>query len=299
MRVDPHYLTNLTQSLNSSQLAEQTLTQQLSSGLRVVKLSDDPAAAAQNVLLSSSISRSDSYISTATNEQGTLQVTDSTLGQVISDVTSAISLATAAGNGTLTATNLGTIAAQVSSIRDSVVAQANTSYQGQYLFSGSKGDTAPYVLDTSTNPATAAYQGDTSTQSVTTPQGQSIQTNLPGSTIFSAPGADLLGSLNQLVSDLNSGNTAAVAADTGTLSKALTNVTTQRSVLGNSLSQITGTSSYASSQVVDLEAQQSTLLSSNPATIATDLQSNEVQSQALLAVIASLSKSESLFDALH
>jgi flagellar hook-associated protein 3 FlgL len=254
MRVDPNYLTNLTQSLNASQLSEQTLTQQLSSGLRVGSLSDDPTSAAQNVLLSSSISRSDSYISSATNEQGTLQVADATLGQVVSDVTSAISLATAAGNGTLTATNLGSIAAQVSSIRDSVVAQANTSYQGQYLFSGSQGDTAPYVLDTTTAPATAVYQGDTSTQSVTTPQGQSIQTNLPGSTIFSAPGADLLGSLNQLVSDLNSGNTAAVAADTGALSKALTNVTTQRSVLGNSLSQITGTSSYASSQVVQLEA---------------------------------------------
>jgi flagellar hook-associated protein 3 FlgL len=295
MRVDPNYLTNLTQSLNASQLSEQTLTQQLSSGLRVGSLSDDPTSAAQNVLLSSSISRSDSYISSATNEQGTLQVADATLGQVVSDVT----LATAAGNGTLTATNLGSIAAQVSSIRDSVVAQANTSYQGQYLFSGSQGDTAPYVLDTTTAPATAVYQGDTSTQSVTTPQGQSIQTNLPGSTIFSAPGADLLGSLNQLVSDLNSGNTAAVAADTGALSKALTNVTTQRSVLGNSLSQITGTSSYASSQVVQLEAQQSTLLASNPATIATDLQSNEVQSQALLAVIASVSKSENLFNALQ
>jgi hypothetical protein len=29
MRVDPNYLTNLTQSLNASQLSEQTLTQQL------------------------------------------------------------------------------------------------------------------------------------------------------------------------------------------------------------------------------------------------------------------------------
>jgi flagellar hook-associated protein 3 FlgL len=295
MRVDPNYVLNLNAPLNASGAGEQTLTQELSSGLNALTLKDNPVGAAQNVLLSSSISRIDAYVSGATQEQGKLQVTDSVLGQVVSDVTSAISLATGAGNGTLTAANLGVIAGQVSSLRDTVLAQANTSYQGQYLFSGTKGNTQPYTLNTATNPATATYQGDTGTQSIQTPGGQNIPTNLPGSTIFSAPGADLLGTLNQLVSDLNSGNTAAVATDTGNLTTALTNVTTQRSVLGTSLSRINATSTYSSGLETQLQATQSNLLSANPATVATALQNDEVQHQALLSVIATLGKQTTLF----
>ena len=290
MRVDPNYVNNLGVSLNASTGTEQTLTQQLSSGLRVSQLSDDPVVAGQSVLLASQIGSLDSFVQSASKEQGLLQVTDSALGQVVSDITSAISLGTEAGNSTLSATNLQSVAAQVGTLRDSVVSLANTNYLGQYIFSGSKGDTKAYVLNGTTDPAVATYQGDTVTQSVATPGGQNIQLNLPGSSVFSASGSDLLGTLNQLVSDLNSGNTTAVATDVGALSSALTTVSTQRSILNGSQARLSATSSYSSTQESELQAQQSSLLSANTATVATNLQTSEVQHQALLSVIAGLSK---------
>lgn len=148
MRVDPNYVFNLTQSVSASSAAEQKLTNQLSSGLRVSSLSDDPVAVAQNVLLASSISKADSFTQTSTREQAVLQATDSALGEVVSNVTSAITLSVQANAGTLSASNLKSIGEQLSGIRDQVVSLANTGYLGTYLFGGSRGgDAAVYVGD--------------------------------------------------------------------------------------------------------------------------------------------------------
>ena len=45
MRVDPHYVTGLVAALNSTGAREQQLTAEVSSGVRLSAISDDPAAA--------------------------------------------------------------------------------------------------------------------------------------------------------------------------------------------------------------------------------------------------------------
>src|SRR5690242_16910961 len=100
MRVDPNYISNLSAALDQSSSVEAALTNQLSSGLRIDSLSDDPVAAAQNSMLSSAIAKEDSFIHTASGQTSLMQVADSTLGEVVSQLTSAVSLAVQAGNGT-------------------------------------------------------------------------------------------------------------------------------------------------------------------------------------------------------
>jgi flagellar hook-associated protein 3 FlgL len=294
MRVDPNYTTNLANAVNDSALSIQTLTQQLSSGLRVSSLSDDPEAVAQSALLSTQLDRIDSFVSSSSTEQSLLQVSDSTLGEVVTQITSAISVATRAATGTQNTSNLAASALQVASLRDEVLSLANTSYLGQHIFGGSQGSVAPYTLDTSTDPATLTYHGDSTTQSIVTPSGQSVQVNLPGSAVFTSA----LTTLNQLVSDLNAGNSAAVSTDTAALNTALTDVTQQRSVLDNSLSQLTSVTTYAQTLAATLTATQTSLVASDPTTIATGLQAAETQHQALLSVIASM-RQNNLFDLLQ
>ncbi len=295
MRVDPNYLSNLSSAVSSSSLTEQRLTSELSSGLRVGRLSDDPVAASSNVLLSSSISRADTFVQTATAEQGRLQASDSTLGEVVTQVTKAISLATEAGNGTLNAANLGAVAKQISEIRDGVVALANTSYGGTYLFGGSQGQAAPFSLDQTTDPATTTYNGDNVAQKLVTSEGQTISFSSSGASLFQNGEGDLLGSLNQLVSGLNAGNTSGISSATTALSAGLAQVSNGRAALDSSLSALTSASGYASTQESLLKAQQSSLLSADTAEVATDLQTSEVQHQALLSVVAGLGKTD-LFD---
>jgi flagellar hook-associated protein 3 FlgL len=293
MRVDPNYVSNLTASLNQSTSEEDTLTSELSSGLRVASLSDDPVAVAQSTLLGSSIAQDDTFVQTASGESSLLQATDSTLGEVVTQVTSALSLAVEGNNGTLNASDTTSIAQQLSGIRDQVLSLANTSYQGQYLFGGSQGSTPPFTLDTATNPATANYTGDTNVQYVETPSGQQIQVNLPGSAVFGSGGSGVLGALNQLISDFSGGAaTAALTADTGALTTALGQLSSQRSTLDSSLSRIQSTSTYVQTEESQLTVAESTLVSADPATVATQLSQAETQHQALLSVINALGSAD-------
>ena len=163
------------------------------------------------------------------------------------------------------------------------------------FFSGSAGDAKPFTLDPASDPATVSYNGDQVTRSVVTPDGQSLSLNIPGSDVFTATGKNLLGTLNQLVSDLGSGNSAAVQADSTALSAALGAVSVQRSTIDSSLSRLNTTTGYANSQHALFAAQQSSLLSADTAQVATSLRSAEIQNQALLGVASSYGKTN-LFD---
>src|SRR5580692_4086366 len=295
MRVDPNYITTLTASLDQSTNEEDMLTSELSGGLRVASLSDDPVAVAQSTLLGSSIAQDDTFVQTASGESSRMQVADSTLGEVVSQVTSALSTAVGGNNGTLNASDIASVAQSLSGVRDQVLALANTSYQGQYLFGGSQGSTPPFTLDTTTNPATATYTGDNKLQYVETPNGQKIQINLSGSSVFGVAGSGVLGALNQLISDFSGGAaTATITADTSALTTALGQLSAQRSTLDSSLSRLQSSSTYTQTEVSQLTVAQSNLVAADPAAVASQLSTADTQHQALLSVINTLG-SQDLF----
>jgi flagellar hook-associated protein 3 FlgL len=295
MRVDPQYVGGLVQSLDNSTLSEQQLSSQLSTGLRVTSLSDDPVAVGQASLLGSAISQDDTFVQTATTTESRMQVSDTALGSVVTQLTSAISLAVEGNNGTENSTDLQAISQQLGSIRDEVMSLANTSYGGTYLFAGSKGSTAPYTLDTSTSPATATYNGDSIASSVATPNGQQIQTGLAGPTVFSS----VLTALNNIIADFAGGTASTAAADdTAALKTALSGVSQQRSVLDSGLTRLQSASTYAQTDATQKTASQGSLVSVDTATVATQLSSVETQRSALMSVVAALEKG-SLFDDIH
>ena len=301
---DPKYLQGMAAAINQSSATEQTLTAELSSGLRVTQLSDDPVAVAKNVGLSSSISQLDTFVQSSTAEQSLMQVADNALGEVVSQTSKVISLAVSAGNSTMSAQDIASVQTQVSSLRDSILALGNTSYQGQYVFAGSQGSTTPFTLNSNSNPATVTYNGDSVTSTMQTPDGQKVPMNVTGSSVFLSSSGNLLGTLNKLVSDLSamaagSGSTASIQADSSALTTALGVVSSQRAGLDSSLSRLMTSSTYSSTQLATYQAQQSTLLSADPASVATDLKADEVQQQALLGVTSALEGAQDLFNYLH
>jgi flagellar hook-associated protein 3 FlgL len=173
---------------------------------------------------------------------------------------------------------------------------ANTTYLGRYVFSGSRGGTAPYTLDTTVSPAVATYQGDNDVEYLETPNGQQIQLNVPGSQIFSAAGTSVLGTLNQLIADYSTGTPASTAvSDTDALTSALGYVTQQRVLIDNSITRLTAAQNYTQSEQTQLESVQTNLLQADVGQIATQLSTTETQQSALSQVIATLGK-QSLFN---
>jgi flagellar hook-associated protein 3 FlgL len=301
MRVDPYFVTNLVGSLDQVQSTQQQLTAELSSGVRVSSLSQDPVAAGENVQLLSQIQQDDSFTQSSSLVQGQLNVADSVLGSVVSQLTSAISLATGASNGTMNANNLKTISAQIDGIRSEVLSLANTSYQGQYIFAGSQTSSTPFVMSTATSPATTVYTGDQNVNSIQTPNGQSIQLNVPGDQIFAGSGVNnVFAALNNLVADFASGTSSSTAvADTQALNSALNYVSQQRVVIDNSLSRLTAASDAVNSEKTQLTVTQTNLMQADVASVATHLSLAETQQTALESVIAQLgSSTQSLFSKL-
>jgi len=302
MRVDPNYISNLVSSLDQTQATEQQLTAELSSGVRVTSLSTDPVASGENVLLLNQIQQDDSFTQSANLVTGQLQVADSALGSVVSQLTQAISLATSANNGTMNSSNVKSIANQISGILNEVTSLANTSYQGQYIFAGGQTATAPFATSTATSPATTAYNGDENVNYLHTPNGQKIQLNVPGDQIFMGTGSNsVFASLNALIADYSSGSvdTAQAVKDTLALGAALNYVSQQRVTIDNSMTQVTAASYAVSNVQSQLTTAQTNLMQADIPTISTQLSMAETQQTALISVIAQLNSSQnSLFSKL-
>lgn len=303
MRVNPFYASNLVSALDQTQVTEQQLTSQLSNGVSMTSLSKNPVGAGQNVLLLNQIQQDDSFTQSSSLVTGQLQVADSALGSVVTNLTQAISLATRANNGTLNSSDVKSIANQLSGILNEVQSLANSNYQGQYIFAGSQTSTSPFSTTTSASGVvTTSYSGDLSVNYLQSPNGQKIQLNVPGSQIFLGTGTNsVFGALNNLIADYSSGtvNTAQAVSDTTALGTALNYVSQQRVTIDNSMTQLKAASDAVTNVKTQLIAAQTDLMQADIPTMATQLSLAETQQTALISVIAQLnSASNSLFSKL-
>jgi flagellar hook-associated protein 3 FlgL len=274
---------------------ETTAIQQLSTGLRVNEPSDDPTAAAADVLNVAEQGQTDQFIQNTTAVQGQLETADSTLSSVVEALNQAISLGTEAANGTVSSSNQQQIAQQIEGIREQIVQLANTSYEGTYLFGGTNSTTPPYTID-ATEPDGVTYNGNSGTNTVEISAGQSIQTNLPGSELFQNSAGDVMGALQQMITALQSGDSASIGSATTELSTAYGQLNEQRVFYGNAVTQLTSNESYLDQEQVSLKSQQDTLVGVNEATAATNLSSAETTYDAAVAASSEILGQSTLLD---
>ncbi len=282
MRVDPNMVPNMLAALQQSKMSLQTALQQVSTGKSVNVPSDNPAAAANMVQNTIETANVDQYTQNVSSVLSTVQTADSSLSSVVTSLTQAVSLGTAGANGTNSAANQQAIATQVQGILSSVVSLANLSYQGTYLFGGTASTSAPYTADPS-SPSGYTYNGNNDVNSIQVGDQLSVQVNLPGSQIFSNSSANVLGSLNALVTALQSGNTSAIGTATAAVSSALNYVSQQRVIYGNTERQLNAQESYLQQETVNLSSQATSLVGVDMAKAAVTLSQAETDNNAALA----------------
>lgn len=267
------------------------ISRELSTGTRLTQLSNDPLAAAATVRLSSDIGQTAATGSAIQTVQARLQTADSALGSVVTQLTSAVSLAVDATDDTNNADDRTTAAAQLSSIVSSVFGLANSSYSGRYLFGGTSGQIAPFSRDSGTG--TVTYNGDTRSM-ILTVQGATLQTSASGTSLFGSGSSSVFAQLQSIIATLQSGDTPSSDQVSG-IRDALQTVINGRSALASNASRFADASTYTTTQQTNLQAEQSTVAASDPIALATELSRTEAQRSALLSSIAALGKS-SLFD---
>jgi len=285
MRINPTFVPNIIADLQQSQATLNVALQQVATGKSVSVPSDNPEASAEMVQNTIESGEVDQYTQNVTSVLGSVQSADSALGSVVTSLTQAVSYGAEGANGTMSASNQQALAQQVQAILTSVVAQANTSYQGAYLFGGTASTTPPYVASSS-SPSGYAYNGNSEVNSVAVGDQLNVQTNLPGNQIFSNSGGDVLGSLSSLASALQSGNSADIATATNAVSTALNYVSQQRVFYGNAEGQLNSQETYLQQETVNLTSQQTSLVGVDMATAATNLSSAETANNAAMAAAA-------------
>lgn len=293
LRVNPNLSTDFFAELQIVRRQQNQALQQLASGSRINAPSDDPAGAAALLENQSQSDQVDQFQKNIQDLQPQLQAADSALSSVVSAVTQAISLGVEGGNSTLGASNLQSLAQEVSGIRDEILGIANTSVQGQYIFSGTLTKTAPYVLDAA-SPSGVSYQGNTGVNSIQLSNGQTAPINLPGSQLFSNPGGDLFGALQQLITALQTGT--GVSAATAALSQAFSLLDNVRTFYGTTLNELNNSETFLSNESVQLSTQATQIAGADLAAATTTLAQTQTATTALLTSQGKALSLPTLFD---
>ena len=291
LRVNPDILPDLLAQLQMTREQQSTANLELATGSRINKPSDDPAGAAQMVANRDETSQADTFLRSITSVNGLLQTTDSTLSSAVTALQRAISLGVEGANGTLSDADRNAIAGELGGIQQQLMSLGNTSYQGQFIFSGTA-TVQPFVDDPS-SPSGVKYQGNTGTNSVAVGHGYALQVNLPGSQLFTSRGADVFQAISDLVAALQSNGDISSAVTE--LNNAYRHVTEQRVFFGNALNQLQSQQNYLNSEKVDLSTAANSIAGADMAVTASQLNQAELAVNAQLAAMSKISQT-SLFD---
>jgi len=163
---------NALRNITQRQSSLSSLQENLTSGKRVVRASDDPSAAAQAERALTRMSRIVTDQRALASQANSIAMAESTLGDVTNALQSFRELVVSAGNGTFTQKDRQTVALQLQGLRDQIFNLSNQKdTNGQPLFSALGSALAPFVGPATTSPD---YQfnglpGQTASQEVAIP----------------------------------------------------------------------------------------------------------------------------------
>ncbi|ANY88713.1 flagellar hook-associated protein 3 [Pseudomonas putida] len=133
-------------------------SQEASDFLRIRTAADDPVGAARLLQLEQQQNMLEQYSDNIVNVRNALGTAESTLNAIGTILQRVNELAVSSGNGGFTDSDRKANADELASLEDQLFTLMNSKDEnGKYLFSGSKGDTPPYVRNAD---GTYTYQGD-------------------------------------------------------------------------------------------------------------------------------------------
>ncbi|HET8849135.1 MAG TPA: flagellar hook-associated protein FlgL [Marinobacter sp.] len=165
--------------LNSNLVSTQ---QQISTGKRVNKPSDDPVAAARILKLDQELRRVETYERNASLADNRLQQEEGALAGAVDIIQRIRELTVQAGNGSFSPNDRQSIAAELKERLGQLANVANTrDASGEYIFSGFQGGTQAFAQDIT---GAWVYQGDEGQRVLEIDDGVTVPISDPGKGIF-------------------------------------------------------------------------------------------------------------------
>lgn len=169
--------------------------EEVSSGKRLNRPSDNPADVQQAIKLNGTMASITQYLRNIGTAQTSTSTAETALSSAGDDIQRVRELAVEAQNGTLSAGDRQSMAAEVQQLADHLVAMANTKNGDDYVFSGQKTGTAPYASPTAT------YAGDSGPINARIAPGVTVAVNVTADVVF----GPALAAITQFAADLASG----------------------------------------------------------------------------------------------
>jgi flagellar hook-associated protein 3 FlgL len=169
-------LQNLNSQINNTQ-------EQISTGKKVNKPSDDPVAAARILKLDQEVQRIETYKRNATLATNRLELEEGALSSATDILQRVRELTVQAGNGALSNNDRASLAAELRQRLDQLADVANTKdASGEHIFSGFQGETAAFGKNVS---GSWVYQGDEGRRQLEIDDGVTVAISDHGKGIFS------------------------------------------------------------------------------------------------------------------
>jgi len=228
MRITPSMQDrNFLENINRTKTRLDTAQEQITTGKRVNRFSDDPFAASQSNRIAALTSTNDQFIANNELLGSKLELTDSTLQSLIQTMDSARTAGAQALSGTTTPESRAALAESVGSARADALSSANAKFNGLYLFAGTLSTNPPFV----DSGGSVSYVGNDDPVYMRLDAATVMKTNLTNSDVFAGPPA-MFDTLDALKTAIQNNDTAAIRARLGDLETISDRLNTADTIVG-------------------------------------------------------------------
>ena len=210
--------------LNKLQYEQSIKHEQISTGKMFQRVSDDPVRVNRSMLVNSSISKVDQYLSNVSDAKGLLEFIDTTYGNTIDAIHQVKAVAIKGDNDTVSAEDRKVMASEVEQMIKQVVSFANSRYLDRYTFSGEKTDVKPITYDG----ATFTYNGNNNEMKIEVSDNLKINVSQEADQAY----MPVLENLVEIRDALNNNDTAALKVGMTNLDSSFTKMIDRRSEVG-------------------------------------------------------------------
>jgi flagellar hook-associated protein 3 FlgL len=269
--------------------------QQVGTGKRIQRPSDDPLAAGRAIQHSAQLAAIDSYSQRSDDASARLSVLDGALSNMTDILTDALATAASGHGSNISQSTRDIASSKLTGLRDDLAAAFNMTANGVYLFSGSKTGTTPYANGS----GAWVYSGDASAVTVDTAKNRTVAVTVDGQAV--AKGADtqdVFTVLDSVAAAVQSGDNDAVATGMAALNRAFNRVTGAQGMVGTDEASVTAGQSQLAGMRLTTAQQLSKDQDVNMAQAISQMSRAQTAYQAALGAVSAATKS-SLLDYLR
>jgi flagellar hook-associated protein 3 FlgL len=277
-RITQRSLSNTTlRGLQSNLTSLQKLQNQLSSGHQISRPSDDPSGTASAMLLSSQKAADTQYLRNIGFANSRLQITDTTLQSLSSQLQSVRDSVIRSRNASLNQESLTALSQGVSQIRDEVIDLYNIRYLDRPIFGGTV--SGSYAVD----PTTGVYLGNDQPVSTRVSRDSTIRMDVGGTDVAADTVPDLLDQIS-----VNMAGTGVTDPDLDALDDALSKIAQALGDIGARESRVTDAENIVTAHQTDLTERISENVNIDLPETIMNLQTQKVAYQSALGAAAKI-----------